>query len=73
MIEIIKDGEKMTKQQERTWIGNICSAYLISKMNAAGYDVETIAKVGGYPEAIVRKKIDNVKNARKAKEMDKTN
>lgn len=67
MIEIYKDGVKMTVTEERRYIGNIALGYLVPKMYRAGYDAEEIARVAGKDINIIETMIKRIKSAKNVK------
>lgn len=67
MIEIYKDGVKMTQTEERRYIGNVVLGYLVSKMHRAGYDAEEIARVSGGKINVIEKMIKNIESAKNVK------
>jgi len=58
MIEIFKDGQKMTKEEKHNWINKIVTNACIIHMHKVGCDVELIAKAVHRSVYYVQRRID---------------
>lgn len=67
MIEIYKDGEKMSILEQRRYVGRITLGYLVPKMYRAGYDAEEIARVAERDINVIETMIEGIESAKEKK------
>ena len=67
MIEIYKDGKKMTNSEQRRYIGRVVLGYLVPKMYRAGYNSTEIARVVEKDVEVIESMIERIKSAKNLK------
>lgn len=59
MIEVFKDGKRVSDNWLKIQLGRICRASQINKMLEAGYSIDEISRVTGANSSIVKKYLNH--------------